>query len=389
MALGKYFKNAFAILGDKAAIPDDSQPSGSVSYEDGFTVDYELDPGVDPAAKDVPRDETNQLYYDITLALKEYQENGTPDYITAAQNGGSNFAYAKWARVRYSDGFLYESRVAANIALPTDATKWRKLTTEADFLSIATTAFDASVVDGEAVYWDVTNSRFDEAVADGTTKQNVIGIADVTNGRVFVYGLAPGFSGLTGNTMYYLSGVTPGALTAVVPTSNIVRVGTAKDADELYLNIGSTALPAATETVAGVAEIATAAETLAGTDDALIVTPLKLRSGFAISLAASGYIKLPDWMSGLIIQWGSKTIATGVASANADVTFPLTFPNAVYRLVASIGIQIVDYDATGTYRADVQSISMGQPSTAGCEGQAFITNNTGDVRLMQYFVVGR
>jgi hypothetical protein len=389
MALGKYFKNAFAILGDKAAIPDDSQPSGSVSYEDGFTVDYELDPGVDPAAKDVPRDETNQLYYDITLALKEYQENGTPDYITAAQNGGSNFAYAKWARVRYSDGFLYESRVAANIALPTDATKWRKLTTEADFLSIATTAFDASVVDGEAVYWDVTNSRFDEAVADGTTKQNVIGIADVTNGRVFVYGLAPGFSGLTGNTMYYLSGVTPGALTAVVPTSNIVRVGTAKDADELYLNIGSTVLPAATETVAGVAEIATAAETLAGTDDARIVTPLKLRTGFAISLAASGYIKLPDWMSGLIIQWGSKTIATGVASANADVTFPLTFPNAVYRLVASIGIQIVDYDATGTYRADVQSISMGQPSTSGCEGQAFITNNTGDVRLMQYFVIGR
>jgi hypothetical protein len=385
MSMLKYFKFPFATSGDKTAIPDASQPSGSVSYTDGFGPDYEADPGVDPAAKDVPRDETNQLYFDITNAIKEYQEQGAPDFITTALNGGVAFSYGRSAIVRYetSPGVfdVYMSRVTANTALPTDATKWRKLTENASFLAIETTAFEASVTDGEAVYWDVTNSRFDEAVADGTTKQNVIGIADVTNGRVFVYGLAPGFSGLTGNTMYYLSGVTPGALTAVVPTSNIVRVGTAKDADELYLNIGSTVLPAATETVA--------AETLAGTDDARIVTPLKLRTGFAISLAASGYIKLPDWMSGLIIQWGSKTIATGVASANADVTFPLTFPNAVYRLVASIGIQIVDYDATGTYRADVQSISMGQPSTSGCEGQAFITNNTGDVRLMQYFVIGR
>jgi hypothetical protein len=38
----------------------------------------------------------------------------------------------------------------------------------------------------------------------------------------------------------------------------------------------NTSAPAATETVAGVAEIATQAETDAGTDDARIVTPLKL-----------------------------------------------------------------------------------------------------------------
>lgn len=277
MSMLKYFKFPFATLGDKTAIPDASQPSGSVSYTDGFTVDYELDPGVDPAAKDVPRDETNQLYFDITNAIKEYQEFGTPDYITSALNGGAAFSYAKNARVKWTDGFVYESRVAANTSTPADLTKWRKLTENMDFLAIATTAFEASVADGEAVYWDVTNSRFDEAVADGTTKQNVIGIADVTNSRVFINGLVPGFSGLTGNVKYYLSGVTPGALTSVLPTSNIVIVGIAKDADEMFIDIiPQPAVAAATESVAGIAEIATQAETNTGTDDARFVTPLKL-----------------------------------------------------------------------------------------------------------------
>lgn len=107
-----------------------------------------------------------------------------------------------------------------------------------DFLSIATTAFEASVTDGEAVYWDSVNSRFDEAIADGTNKQNMIGFADVTNGRVILMGAYSGqLSGLTPGAKYYLSGTAAGVITATVPTNNGVSVGVAKSATELFVDI--------------------------------------------------------------------------------------------------------------------------------------------------------
>lgn len=95
----------------------------------------------------------------------------------------------------------------------------------------------------------------------------------------------------------------------------------------------------ATETVLGKAEIATQAETNAGTDDLRIVTPLKLSSGFAISLTTIGYIKLPTWLGGLIIQWGRES--TDVSQSGSR-TYPITFSTAVFYLglqELSIGAQ--------------------------------------------------
>ena len=49
--------------------------------------------------------------------------------------------------------------------------------------------------------------------------------------------------------------------------------------------------------------------------------------GFAVSLAANGYIKLPTWMGGLILQWGNANAAT----SSQVITFPLNpFPNNVW-----------------------------------------------------------
>lgn len=244
MAMNKFFRIPFATSGDKVAVPDAPQPSGSVSYTDGFGPDYELDPAVDPAAKDVPRDETNQLYFDITNAIKEYQEFGVPDFITSALNGGVPFSYARYARVKWTDGKVYESTVNLNTSDPTDATKWRPLTDNADYLTIATTAFQASVTDGDAVYWD--GVQFDEAVADGTNKQNVIGFADVTNGRVFVAGLYAGqLSGLTANVPYYLSATVAGAISTTI---SAVRMGIARTASTFFVSVenASQGVPAGT-----------------------------------------------------------------------------------------------------------------------------------------------
>ncbi len=109
-------------------------------------------------------------------------------------------------------------------------------------LVIPNVTFEASVADAEVVRWDSANNRFDEAVADGTVNQQGIGIADVTNGNVYVYGETPPiFSGLTPGAEYYLSDVTPGGLTAVKP-ANPVKVGVAKSATVLWVDVDAPSL---------------------------------------------------------------------------------------------------------------------------------------------------
>lgn len=123
MSLQKWFRYPFGIGGDRAAIPDATQPSGAVSYQQAYGPQYEL-PYDDANARDIERTQNNQLHYDITTALQEYQTNGVPDWIEPSQNGGVNYAYPLGARVRYSDGKIYVSQKAANSSLPTVVADW-------------------------------------------------------------------------------------------------------------------------------------------------------------------------------------------------------------------------------------------------------------------------
>lgn len=56
---------------------------------------------------------------------------------------------------------------------------------------------------------------------------------------------------------------------------------------------------------------------------------LASRPEMAKSLSANGYQKIPG---GLIIQWGSVSVATGGVS----VTFPIAFPTAVYAVTSCV-----------------------------------------------------
>jgi hypothetical protein len=69
---------------------------------------------------------------------------------------------------------------------------------------------------------------------------------------------------------------------------------------------------------------------------AAVLAAMGISTGYAISKAASGYIKLPAWLGGLVLQWGAGT-SSGTAASNGSVTFPLAFPNACRQAFGVIG----------------------------------------------------
>jgi hypothetical protein len=122
-ATQKFFRFPFALNGDRLAVPDVTPVDGTVGYQIGYGFDYQRAPG-DGLVKNLERNKWNQLLYEITLGLRQYQTLGFPEFIPAAENGGFPFPYAKNAFVRWTDGQVYVSMADNNTTDPTDATKW-------------------------------------------------------------------------------------------------------------------------------------------------------------------------------------------------------------------------------------------------------------------------
>lgn len=59
-------------------------------------------------------------------------------------------------------------------------------------------------------------------------------------------------------------------------------------------------------------------------------------TGFAISLGNTGYIKLPDQLGGIIIQWIHGPADSAGGEHAVTLSFPLTFPVACYHLQATM-----------------------------------------------------
>ncbi len=133
----KYYIRPFAEDGDRTAIPTDDPIDGSISYETGWGIDYQKTLGTDPDAKPISRDQTNQLFFDVTANIQQYQQHGVPNFISTSDNGGVPFPYDIYAIVLYDDMVngprIYQSLEDANEALPTDTTKWRWLDPAATF----------------------------------------------------------------------------------------------------------------------------------------------------------------------------------------------------------------------------------------------------------------
>ena len=122
----------------------------------------------------------------------------------------------------------------------------------------------------------------------------------------------------------------------------------------------------ATEIMSGTIRIASQSEVNAGADDTVVVTPKKLRAGFAVSLASNGYIAFPTWMGGWIIQWGSKPFA-GANSANW--VYPIAFPNAVLKGMVSGDNASVTF-ATGI--ATTSQITLSSSAATNAAANIFV-----------------
>ncbi|MEN4246478.1 Ig-like domain-containing protein [Serratia marcescens] len=126
----KFFRIPFASNGDKQQIPDDKNPEGFVSFIEGWGEDYQKDLLTDAHAKPVERKAMNSILNAITLALRQYQTDGFPEWVTAANNGGTAYPYSVGVVVRHRHGngafISYVSLADNNTTEPgTKDAKWQ------------------------------------------------------------------------------------------------------------------------------------------------------------------------------------------------------------------------------------------------------------------------
>jgi microcystin-dependent protein len=124
-----FYVYPFGVSGTRLVIPT-ADPGGTpdpVSYQNGFGADYSKVLGTDPDALPIPRPEFNDLMYQVTNNIQEYQTRGVPLFITSADNLGVPYPYPIYARVIYDAGSgdqVWENQEAANIVAPGVDDSW-------------------------------------------------------------------------------------------------------------------------------------------------------------------------------------------------------------------------------------------------------------------------
>jgi hypothetical protein len=245
----RYYEDAFAVTGDRTTIPNDTQPSGSVSYEQGFGPDYQKDLATEPSAKPFPRDQYNQFCYDVTDNLQGYQQWGAPLFIPSMTSAPATFPYAVGVIVRYDDGGgdkLYQSIVPNNTELPTDTLSWQEVSIVDNSFYIYTDNFDPGVDDGDVVAFSSVTETFEQAIAGNAILENAIGVAEPSKNRIQILGISTLFSGLTPGVEYFLSSSSAGAITTVA-SSGVTQVifGYAISSAQLLIRVQKEITPTA------------------------------------------------------------------------------------------------------------------------------------------------
>lgn len=385
----KFIRTPFANNGDKDPVPQ-TDPSGNVNWDLGYPISYSKDPAVDPTAKRIEREMFNEIFNFLSAGLRELQVTGVAPFIPAADNGGVAYPYGLGAIVNYQE-VSYISLKVNNTSLPTVAADWSPISSQAfvqdmigNFSDSALLTASTTLTAAQAgMVFGVGTSGINITMPDLTLVPNGASytIKNLSNGRATltppaggsfyisdqtlatyilrsgesvtmvgaatVYGViqhssngnhidgryaegvtllpsdaggfyAAGGTSITTNTLPDLFKCKPGDIFMFRYTGNntlrILPFGTQKI---IIGSIQQNSVDVGPQEWLGIININGSWVSFGSAVD-------KYQSNWGSSKAITGYQKLP---SGLIIQWGSTTVATVVGNnVNKDVTFPIAFP---------------------------------------------------------------
>lgn len=314
----KYFGTTFGFAGDNTVIPDPLQSGGQVSFNQGWTFDYQRDQTTDPAAKPIDRSTMNWLFGVITAQLQQYQQAAVPEWISATDNGGTPFPYEAGVRVRYSSNpgtvpfSVYVSIIAnntntPNLADPTGATsKWQLAVYQ-----IASTAQAAAGTDNSTIMTPSLVAQQDalRALLAGSSSQ-VFNVAPATASTHApqaqqVQQNAFNYAGAAGGTANALTATLSPAPAAYTDDLCVIVRTTAANTGAVTLNVNGLGAIS----VVGAAHSALAGSELAANGFA----------AFAYSTALTKFILV--WSTGGAEQLGAGSY--GVTPATSDVSTKL------------------------------------------------------------------
>lgn len=202
---------------DLTAIPTNAAVDGSVSYFAGWTDPYEFDLTTNPAALPIPRGQMNQLFFDITNNIQEYQQFGTPQWVV-----GNTVAYPIYSRVYYL-GVVYESRIASNTNTPGTDSTWRIVSNNQQGVPVG------AIIDFATPVPPAGYLACDGSAVNRTTYADLYS-AIVNNQTGTLTNTMTSVTGLTDTSSFYVgmkiegTGIPPGTIVATIPTSTSITI---------------------------------------------------------------------------------------------------------------------------------------------------------------------
>lgn len=293
MPINNYIDTVFAEAGDLTPVPDAVQGDGSVSYDQGYGIKYSTPVG--SGGLDFPRAQLNQLLNDITTVLQQYQQHGTPPFITSTMNGGTPYSYSQYDRA-LTGGVAYQSLINGNTDTP-PTSNWAvvNIGVTNNYIAATTTGSANAQIAGATT----------PVATSFVTGQSVTCVAGFTNTGSMTFGAG-------GETPVMVKKNTASGLVAL--TGNEIVAGNKlifiKDTAASCWVIESGALYLQPQLNLG---------------DLLNASTALTNIGIIFSLSTNGYVKIGT----LIIQYATFTVNS---SGFTTWTFPTAFPNNLFQV---------------------------------------------------------
>lgn len=122
-------------------------------------------------------------------------------------------------------------------------------------------------------------------------------------------------------------------------------------------------------------QIATQAQVDGGVLDDVVVSPKKMRWGFAVSFTSNGYIAFPSWLGGFIIQWANGQVNAGAGTAHINLAMAFPYSLLAYSISTSSPGTMMSCQSASVNGIDVlaRTVSSGSIAVpAGVAGYTFI-----------------